>query len=236
MSFAVALSPVVQPVAKYRRETSTASQILQSVVTELLRDTFNLCSRHLALRYLQSVFSTSCFYKPQSVFSAPCSQIPSICVFNILFLQTLVCVLGTLLSDTFNLCFQHLVFTNLSLCSRHLALRYLQSVFSTSCFYIPSVLSLGTVYWHMFCTCYQQQLLRNFQCVFSVTCSHKSLSMSSRLPLLTHFQSVLTPYCGIHYSLTMPVPLRIHLIWRTACQIALVSDVWNASVSTYIAV
>jgi hypothetical protein len=69
--------------------TSTVPQILQSVVTELLRDNLNLCSRHLALRYLQYVFSVSCSYTPS------------------------VCVLGTLLSDTSNLCFQHLVLTHL---------------------------------------------------------------------------------------------------------------------------
>ena len=111
------------------------------VVTELLRDNFNLYSRHLALRYLQSVFS------------APCSYASSIGF------------LGTPLSDTFNLCFQHLV------------LMHLQSVFSAPC---------NDIF-----MCYQQPLLRNFQCVFSATCSHKSLSMSSQLPLLTHFQSVL---------------------------------------------
>ena len=29
----------------------------------------------------------------------------------------------------------------------------------------------------MFYKCYQQQLLRNVQCVFSVTCSHKSVNV-----------------------------------------------------------
>jgi hypothetical protein len=76
------------------------------------------------------------------VFSAPCSQIPSICAFIILFLHT------------FSLCSRHRVLTHVLLC-------------------------------------YQQPLLRNFQSVFSATCSHKFLSMSSQLPLLSHFQSVL---------------------------------------------
>jgi len=113
MSFAAALSPVVQPVAKHRRGTSTAfsdasvccyrtaaKTPLVCDLGTLLSDNFilcfqhllltnlNLCSRHLALTCLHSVFSTSCFYKPQSVFSAPCCQIPSICVFSILFLHT----------------------------------------------------------------------------------------------------------------------------------------------------
>jgi hypothetical protein len=65
--------------------SSTVSQIL---VTEMLRDTFSLCSRNLVTRHLQSVFSK------------PCHQIPS------------VCVLETLSPDTFSLRFQHLVLTN----------------------------------------------------------------------------------------------------------------------------
>jgi len=79
--------------------------------------------------------------------------------------QILQSVVTELLRDTF------------TLCSRHLALRYLLSVFPASYSYTPSVCFLGTMYWHMFYKCYQQQLLRNVQCVFSVTCSHKSVNV-----------------------------------------------------------
>jgi hypothetical protein len=68
--------------------SSTFSQILQSVVTELLRDTFNLCSRHLVLRYLHSVFSASCSYTPS------------------------VCFLGTVYWHMFYMCYQQSLLRN----------------------------------------------------------------------------------------------------------------------------
>lgn len=189
---------------------SNFSQILQYVFTELLRDTFNLCSRYLALRYLQSVFSIFCSY------------------------TTLICVLGTLLSDNFNLCFQRLVLTQL------------QSVFSASCSQIPSICVFSTLFLHTFNLFSQHRVMTH---VLSATTSQKR----SMCVLHNLFSPVLKYVLSAPSSYTLPICSKHRtagyiVLWQCLyfyvstqydallVKIALVSDVWNTSVSTYTAV
>ena len=168
--------------------SSTVSHILQAVVTELLHIIFSLCSRHLALRYLQSAFSASFSYTSSA------------------------CFLGTLLSDTFNLRFQHLVLT------------HLQSVFSASCT-DPCLIVLSATTSQKLSKC----VLRN---LFSQVLKYVLSAPSSfTLPICSKHR--ISGYIVLWQCLYLHVSIQYD---ARLVKIALVSDVWNASVSTYIAV
>lgn len=154
-------------------------------------------------------------------FCATCCKTPSVSSTVSPILQSVV---TELLRDTFNLC------------SRHFDLRYLQSVFSVSCSYTPSVCFLGTVYWHF------------FMCVIS-----NHFSETSMCVLRNPFPQVLKFVLSAPSSYTLPICPKHRIagyiiLWQCLClyvstqydarlvKIALVSDVWNASVSPYIAV
>jgi hypothetical protein len=159
------------------------------------------------------------------LFAQTCCKTPSV---TSTVPQILHSVVTELLGDNFNLC------------SPHLALRYLQSVFSSSWSYTPSVCFLGTVYWHMFCMSYQQPLLRSVQCVFA--CVLRNMLSQVLKYVLSAPSPYTLPVCSKHRIAGHIVLWQCLYLYVSTqydarlVKITLVSDVWNATVSTYIAV